>query len=276
MSLTLYKPTSPGRRGASSISHTNFSPRRPDRALTQSLKKTGGRNAQGKIPVRHRGGGAKRLYRMVDFRQDRYDIPAQVVAVEYDPNRTAAIALIAYPDGEKRYIPAPVDLKEGAAVVSSRGHVDARPGNRMPLMHIPTGLPVYNLELVPGQGGKIVRSAGTQATLMNIEGGFAHVKLPSGEVRMFPQDACASVGQVSNPDQRLERLGKAGRMRHLGRRPTVRGKAMNPVDHPHGGGEGHNPIGMKFPKTPWGKHAFGVFTRKKDKWTNRLIIKRRS
>ncbi|MFA4872915.1 MAG: 50S ribosomal protein L2 [Patescibacteria group bacterium] len=276
MAIKLYKPTSPGRRGASSIPHTSFADKRPERSLVTPLSKSGGRNAQGKITVRHRGGGHKRLYRIIDFRQDRFDVPAKVIAVEYDPNRTSAIALVEYPDKERRYIPAPVDIHQGTTVMSSMHKIEATPGNRMPLSYIPTGKPVYNIELVPGQGGKIVRSAGTNAIVMNVEGDFAQVKLPSGEIRLFPKEACASVGQVSNPDKRLVRLGKAGRMRHLGWRPEVRGKAMNPVDHPHGGGEGHNPIGMKFPKTPWGKPAFGVPTRNKGKWTNRFIVKKRS
>ncbi|MEW6611078.1 MAG: 50S ribosomal protein L2 [Patescibacteria group bacterium] len=273
MAIKLYKSTSPGRRGASHIPHTSFTNKQPERSLVMPLPRSGGRNVQGKITVRHRGGGHKRLYRMIDFHQIRYDVPARVIAVEYDPNRTSAIALVEYPDKERRYIPASVDITVGTEVMASLHKIEATPGNRMPLKYIPTGLAVYNIELVPGRGGKIVRSAGTNAILMNVEGNFAQVKLPSGEIRLFPKDACASVGQVSNPDRRLVRLGKAGRMRHKGWKPKVRGKAMNPVDHPHGGGEGHNPVGMKFPKTPWGKPAFGIPTRKKDKWTNRFIVK---
>lgn len=275
MPLKYYKPTSPGRRGASAIPRGTFAKKRPERGLTVPLQKHGGRNAQGKITVRHQGGGHKRLYRIIDFLQNRYDEPATVVAIEYDPNRTSAIALIEYQDKERSYMLAPAGLHQGDAVVSSRKKIEAKLGNRMPLEAIPTGLPVYNIELVPERGGKMVRSAGSTAVLMNVEGGFAHVKMPSGEIRMFPKLSAASIGQLSNQDHRLVRLGKAGRMRWRGVRPRVRGKAMNPVDHPHGGGEGHNPIGMKFPKTPWGKPALGIATRKSDKWTNRFIVKRR-
>ena len=276
MPVKSFKPTSAGQRFRVSLTYEELTKSSPDKRLRVRIQKHAGRNNQGRLTVRHRGGGHKRLYRIIDFRQDRYDVPAKVIAVEYDPNRTSAIALVEYPDKERRYIPAPVDVQKGSTVMSSLHKIDATPGNRMPLFHIPTGLPVYNLELVSGQGGKLVRSAGTNAILMNVEGDFAQVKLPSGEIRLFPKEACASVGQVSNPDKRLVRLGKAGRMRHMGWKPEVRGKAMNPVDHPHGGGEGHNPIGMKFPKTPWGKPAFGIPTRNKGKWTNRFIVKKRS
>jgi len=276
MPLKYYKPTSPGRRGASAIPHTAFSDKQPERMLTVPLKKHGGRNAQGKITVRHRGGGHKRQYRIIDFMQNRHDECAVVCAIEYDPNRSVAIALVEFPDKEKRYIIAPLGLAEGNTIVSTRNKTEATLGNRMPLEYIPTGLSIHNIELMASQGGKMVRSAGSSAVLMNIEGDYAQVKMPSGEVRMFSKQCAASIGQLSNPDHRLVRLGKAGRMRWLGRRPRVRGKAMNPVDHPHGGGEGHNPIGMKFPKTPWGKPALGVPTRKRNKWTNRLIIKKRA
>jgi len=273
--LKRYKPTSPGRRGLSIIPHTEFADKRPEPALTATIRKSGGRNAQGKITVRHRGGGGRRLYRQIDFRGGRLDERATVLAVEYDPNRSSAIALIEYQDGERRYVPAPIGLKIGDTIISSHKKVEAQPGNRMPLGNIPTGLSVFNIELEAGLGGRLVRAAGCGATLINIEGEYAQVKLPSGELRLFPKSCAATIGQVSNPDHRLIRLAKAGRMRWRGIRPRVRGKAMNPVDHPHGGGEGHNPIGMTFPKTPWGKPALGVPTRKKDKWTNKFVIKRR-
>lgn len=255
---------------------TLLSKKRPERSLLTPLKKHGGRNVQGRITVRHRGGGHKRLYRVVDFMQIRYDQPAIVQALEYDPNRSSMIALVEYGDRIRSYVLAPEGLRVGDTIVSSREKIAAKVGNRMPLEYIPAGLGVYNVELAVGRGGVLVRSAGSSATLMNIEGEFAQLKMPSGEIRLFPRGVAATVGQVSNPDHRLARLGKAGRMRWLGRKPTVRGKAMNPVDHPHGGGEGHNPIGMQFPKTPWGKQALGVPTRKRNKWTNRLIIKKRS
>lgn len=226
--------------------------------------------------MRHRGGGEKKYYRLVDFKRDKFDIPAKVEAIEYDPNRSSRIALIVYRDGERRYIIAPQDLKVGDEIVSSKGRVEIKIGNRMSLENIPVGFMVYNIELVPGQGGKIVRSAGARATTMAIEGKYAQLKLPSGEVRLLPRKCMATIGEVSNPDHRHIKLGKAGRSRHLGIRPSVRGKAMNPVDHPHGGGEGHNPIGLKRPKTPWGKPALGVKTRKKKKWSNKFIIKRRT
>lgn len=255
---------------------TSLTKKRPERSLLTPLKKRGGRNAQGRITVRHRGGGHKRMYRVIDFAQSRYDQPATVQALEYDPNRSSMIALVEYGDHTRSYVLAPEGLRVGDTIVSSREKIDAKVGNRMPLEYIPAGLGVYNIELAEGRGGVLVRSAGSSATLMNIEGEFAQLKMPSGEIRLFPRGVAATVGQVSNPDHRLARLGKAGRMRWLGRKPTVRGKAMNPVDHPHGGGEGHNPIGMQFPKTPWGKQALGVPTRKRNKWTNRLIIKKRS
>ena len=225
--------------------------------------------------MRHRGGGARRYIRIVDFRQDRYDAPAKVLAIEYDPGRGARIALIQYQDGEKRYIVAPLNLEVGGEVRSSRQAVEIKPGNRMPLEFIPVGLIVHNVELRPGQGGVLVRGAGLGAQIMAVEGDYAQIKLPSGEIRMVPKTAAATVGIVGNPDHRLVRYGKAGRIRHLGIRPSVRGKAMNPVDHPHGGGEGKHPIGLKHPKTPWGKPALGVKTRKRTKWSNVLIVKRR-
>ena len=274
MPIRSYNPTTPGRRGASVVNTSHLTKKRPEKKLIVQLGRKGGRNNQGKITVRHQGGGSKRFYRMVDFLQNRFDTPATVRALEYDPNRSAHIALIEYPDGEKRYILLPHGLSVGDVVVSSASKVDIRNGNRMPLEYIPTGLFVHNLELQPGAGGKLVRAAGQLATLMTIEGDYAQIKMPSGEIRHLPKHAAASIGQLSNIDHSNIRLGKAGRMRWMGIRPTVRGKAMNPVDHPHGGGEGNQPIGLKHPKTPWGKPALGVRTRR-DKPSDRLILKRR-
>lgn len=275
MSIKPYKPTTPGRRFAAVDSFDDVTKKAPERSLMMIKKRTGGRNAQGQITVRHRGGGAKQYYRLIDYRQERFDVPATVVAIEYDPNRDARIALVQYPDGEKRYIVAPVDLKAGQVILSSQKRIDIKPGNRMPLEHIPLGTLIYNIEVAPGKGGQLVRTAGTVAKLMAVEGNYATIRMPSTEVRFIPKGASATIGQVSNPDSMHIRLGKAGRMRHMGRRPTVRGKAMNPVDHPHGGGEGHNPIGMKAPKTPWGKLALGVLTRRPNKYSDKLIVSRR-
>jgi len=276
MGIKIYKPNTSGRRNASVDDFKDITKKEPEKLLIRIKKRTGGRNSQGRISVRHRGGGEKKYYRLVDFKRDKFDIPAKVEAIEYDPNRSSRIALIVYRDGERRYIIAPQDLKVGDEIVSSKGRVEIKIGNRMSLENIPVGFMVYNIELVPGQGGKIVRSAGARATTMAIEGKYAQLKLPSGEVRLLPRKCMATIGEVSNPDHRHIKLGKAGRSRHLGIRPSVRGKAMNPVDHPHGGGEGHNPIGLKRPKTPWGKPALGVKTRKKKKWSNKFIIKRRT
>ncbi|MBI4122182.1 MAG: 50S ribosomal protein L2 [Parcubacteria group bacterium] len=275
MPITIHKPTSAGRRISSANAFAEITVAKPLKSLTVSTRRISGRNNQGKITVRHRGGAAKRRYRMVDFKQSILEIPAKVQTVEYDPHRSAWIALIAYANGVKSYILAPQDLKVGQTVVASKSRVDLVPGNRMPIDKIPVGTMIYNVELNPGQGGLIVRSAGNGAQIVAVEGKFATLRLPSKEVRKVPKEAMASVGMVSNPDNRLVRYGKAGRMRHLGFRPTVRGKAMNPVDHPHGGGEGHNPIGMKNPKTPWGKPALGVKTRKPTKHSWRLIVSRR-
>lgn len=275
MALKKYKPTTSGRRHASVLQH-EAQPEtwRPKKLFSRKLRKAG-RNNEGKITVRHRGGGAKRAYRNVDFHLEKYDIPAIVRTVEYDPNRSARIALVAYRDGEFRYQLAPDGLKIGDTVISSLSKVSIQPGNRTSLEHIPSGVPVSNIELQPGQGGRIVRSAGTAAIVMAVEGNLAQLKMPSGEIRLIHKNAQATIGQMSNQEWRNVRLGKAGRMRHYGIRPTVRGKAMNPVDHPHGGGEGKHPIGMKHPKTPWGKPALGVRTRKRFKRSNRFIVKRR-
>ncbi len=275
MAVKIYKPTSPGRRKSSVATFEDITKHQPAKSLTMMLKSSGGRNVQGKITVRHRGGGNKRYYRVIDFKQDRYDALATVTAIEYDPNRTSRIALIKYPDGEQRYILAPQDLRVGMTVVSSRRPVPIQVGNRTALEHLPVGMMVHNIELQPGKGGEIVRSAGVGATLMGVEGEYAQLKMPSGEIRLVPKAAGGSIGQLSNPDHINVRLGKAGRRRYLGIRPSVRGKAMNPVDHPHGGGEGVNPIGLKYPKTPWGKHARGVKTRRKHRRSDGFILQRR-
>lgn len=274
MALVRYKPTTAGRRGASVV-RGDTTAARPVRSLRVIRKSHAGRNARGVITVRHRGGGARRFLRIVDFRRDRYDVPAIVRAIAYDPNRNARLALLEYPDHEQRYIIAPAELAVGASVVSSRTTAPIRVGNRLPIARLPLGTMVHSVELQPEQGGKLVRGAGTGAQLMALDGAYAQLKLPSGEIRLIPSACAATIGQVGNSDARLVRFGKAGRMRHAGIRPTVRGKAMNPVDHPHGGGEGHNPVGMPFPKTPWGKHALGVRTRKPGKWSSQFIVRRR-
>lgn len=275
MPIKYYKPTTPARRHASVDDTSDLSHARPLKSLILKKKRTTGRNDQGKITVRHRGGGAARFLRVVDFMREKYDIPAKVVAMEYDPNRGARLALLNYNDGEKRYMIVPQDLKVGDVVVSSKNLVEIKPGNRMPLAHIPVGLTVHAVELYPGGGAKLGRGAGMGVQFLAIEGDYAHLRLPSGEVRMVPKESAATLGLVGNSEHNLIRYGKAGRMRHMGIKPSVRGKAMNPVDHPHGGGEGKHPIGMTHPKTPWGKHALGVKTRKDTKWSNVLIIKRR-
>jgi len=276
MPIRVYKPTSPARRHTSVDTFFDITQKRSEKSLIKIKKEKSGRNASGRITVRHRGGGAKRYYRLVDYLGDKFDLPAKVVAIEYDPNRRARLALVSYQDGDKRYIIAPAGLQVGDEVLSSRQAIEIKLGNRMPLEYIPLGMLVYNLEITPGRGAQLVRTAGGLAKLMAVEGKYATIKLPSSEVRLIPKQARATIGQVSNPDAMHVRIGKAGRSRHLGIRPTVRGKAMNPVDHPHGGGEGHNPIGMKAPKTPWGKIALGGVTRKLKKYSDKFIIKRRS
>ena len=284
MGINIYKPTTPGRRKASAPTYFELTKKEPEKSLLKILPEKAGRNVQGKITVRHRGGSHKKFYRLVDFNQFRFDSPAKVMAIEYDPNRTALIALIQYKKegvkkgelgGEKSYILCPLDLKVGEEIVTANRKIEIKPGNRTVLENIPAGTLVHNLELEPGRGGKLVRSAGAAAVVMGVEGKFAQLKMPSGEIRLLPKNCLASIGQISNPDHINVRLGKAGRMRWRGVRPTVRGKAMNPVDHPHGGGEGLSPIGLKHPKTPWGKPALGVKTRKKQKKTNKFIITRR-
>lgn len=246
----------------------------PEKKLLVPLKKKAGRNASGRITVRHRGGGHKRLYRIIEFGQEKLDVPAKVIALEYDPNRTAFIALLEYPDKERKYIIAPHNLKVGAEIIfSEKAPIEV--GNRMRLKNIPVGTVVHNIELVPNQGGKLVRSAGSGAVVLAHEGKYCHLKMPSTEIRKIPEECFASIGSVSCPEHRFVNVGKAGRSRHMGIRPTVRGSAMGADDHPHGGGEGRSPIGLKYPKTPWGRPALGVKTRKKKKPSDKLIISRR-
>ncbi len=276
MAIKVYKPTTPSRRHTSVAIAKNVSKKnKPFKKLIVIKKKNSGRNNQGRITVRHHGGGAKRYIRQVDFKRDKFDIPAKVESLEYDPNRNAYIALICYNDGERRYVLANEGMTVDQVIVTSKKKLELNDGNRFPLSLMPSGVAVYNIELQVGQGGKIVRGAGTKALFMGIEDKYAQIKLPSGEIRLVSKDCLATLGQVSNAEFRNIRWGKAGRMRHRGIRPTVRGKAMNPCDHPHGGGEGRQPIGMKHPKTPWGKVALGAKTRKKNKYSNNLILNRR-
>jgi len=274
MGIKVYKPISNARRKMSVDDFSDITKTTPEKSLIVIKKRSGGRNVNGRITVRHRGGGAKRFIRIIDFKRNKFDIPGKVASIEYDPNRNARIALINYADGEKRYIVAPAQLKVGSQIISSKKPVEIEPGNATVIENIPIGMMIYNIELMPGKGGQIVRSAGAQAKLMAVEGKYAQVKLPSSEIRLVPKEVMAVIGQVSNAEIMHVKIGKAGRKRHMGFRPTVRGKAMNPVDHPHGGGEGACPIGMKHPKTPWGKPALGVRTRT-TKASDRLIIKRR-
>ena len=272
MGIKHFKPTSPGRRGMSVLTTDDLTRKKPEKRLTKGLRKRGGRNNAGRITSRHRGGGHKRMYRMIDFKRDKTDVPARVAALEYDPNRSARIALLHYADGEKRYIIAPLNLKVGDEVLSGPS-ADIKPGNAMPLRFIPLGTIVHNIELTKGRGGQLIRGAGTGAQLMAKEGDYAQLRLSSGEVRMIHLDCRATVGQVGNPDHENISLGKAGRSRWLGRRPRVRGVAMNPVDHPHGGGEGKS-SGGRHPSTPWGKPTKGYKTRGQ-KPSDRYIIRRR-
>jgi len=274
MGVRVLKPKTAGTRQAVWPSYEEITRKEPERSLTRPLKKHGGRNAQGRITTRHRGGGNKRKYRVIDFRRDKVDIPGKVASIEYDPNRSAHIALIHYADGEKRYILASVGLKVGD-IVQAGPNAEARVGNCLPLKSIPPGSQIHNLELTPGAGGKIVRSAGAAAQVLSREERHVLIRLPSGEIRRVPADCMATIGQVSNVDHKNINLGKAGKMRHIGRRPAVRGSAMSPRDHPHGGGEGRSPIGLPGPKTPWGKPALGHKTRSKKKPGGHLIVKRR-
>jgi len=273
MALKVYRPTSPGRRGMSGSTFEEITKDKPEKSLLLPLKKRAGRSNQGKITVRHRGGGAKRRLRLLDFKRDKVGIPGRVAAVEYDPNRSANIALIHYVDGEKRYILAPLGLSVGD-IIKSGSDAEVKPGNTLPLKLIPSGTLIHNIELETGRGGQLVRSAGAAAQLMVKEGEYALVRLPSSEVRRIRGDCLATIGQVGNVDHKGINLGKAGRKRWLGWRPTVRGSAMSPRDHPHGGGEGRSPIGMPGPKTPWGKPALGYRTRK-SKASDKMIVKRR-
>jgi large subunit ribosomal protein L2 len=274
MPIQQYNPTSPGRRGASGYTFTEITKKKPEKSLVFSKKRSAGRNNRGKITVRHRGGGARRKVRIIDFKRDKFGVPGRVAAIEYDPGRTARIALIFYRDGEKRYILAPTGLEVGA-MISSGPTAEIRVGNALPLRNMPSGTVVHNVEMLVGRGGQMVRGAGTSAQLMAKEEKYCLLRLPSGEMRRVPADCMATVGQVSNSEHALVKLGKAGRIRWKGRRPQVRGSAMNPVDHPHGGGEGKSPIGHPGPKTPWGKPTLGYRTRGK-KQSDRLIVRRRN
>jgi large subunit ribosomal protein L2 len=273
MPIKTYKPTSPGKRGMSVSAFEEITKTQPEKSLLVSLRKKAGRNVWGKVTVRHRGGGHKRRYRLIDFRRDKFGVPARVTSIEYDPNRSARIALLTYADGEKRYVIAPLDLMVGSALMSGP-EAEIRVGNALPLANIPVGTVIHNIELQQGRGGQLARSAGTSAQLMAKEGKYAHVRLPSGEVRLIHQQCMATIGQVGNTDHGNISLGKAGRKRHRGWRPTVRGSAMTPRDHPHGGGEGRAPIGMPSPKSPWGKPTLGYKTRR-NKTTDKWIVRRR-
>ncbi|OGY64455.1 MAG: 50S ribosomal protein L2 [Candidatus Harrisonbacteria bacterium RIFCSPLOWO2_02_FULL_41_11] len=272
--MKIYKPTSSSRRQMTSVDYGELTANKPHKALTAKVSKSSGRNNQGRITMRHQGGGNKRRYRMVDFRQDKIDISAKIETIEYDPYRTAFIALVIYRDGERRYILASKDLKVGQEIITSEKSV-LNTGNRLKLKNIPIGYQVYNVELIPGKGGQLARSAGSYAEVLGQEGKYSVLKLLSGEVRKVPSESYASLGQVSNQDWNLVNIGKAGRSRWLGIRPTVRGKAMNPVDHPYGGGEGSQPRGTKRPKDIWGNITGGRKTRKRKRWSTKLIIQRR-
>lgn len=274
MPIKKYRPVTKGRRISSVQDFSDITRKEPEKSLIMIRKEFAGRT-NGKITVRHKGGGVKQYIRVVDFRRDKFDIPARVDSIEYDPNRGARISLLVYKDGEKRYIIVPDGLKVGEEIMSSKNTADIKVGNRLPLEKIPVGMMVHAVEITPGKGGQIGRGAGNAIQFMALEGRYATLKLPSGEVRNVLKECMATIGTVSNPDYHLVRYGKAGRMRLRGIKPTVRGKVMNPVDHPHGGGEGKHPIGLKYPKTKWGKHALGVKTRRKNRPSDPLIISRR-
>jgi len=274
VALKIYRPTSPGRRGMSGYTFDEITKEKPEKSLLLPKKKQAGRNFRGKITVRHRGGGEKRRLRIIDFKRDKFDIPGRVAAIEYDPNRSARIALIFYADGEKRYILAPVGLNVDDTIMSGN-NAEIKPGNSLPLKQMPSGTEIHNIEMMPGKGGQMVRSAGASAQLMAKEGIHVLLRLPSGELRRVRSECMATIGQIGNIEHQNISLGKAGRKRHMGWRPSVRGSAMSPRDHPHGGGEGRSPIGMPGPKTPWGKPALGYKTRKKKKASDRMIVKRR-
>ncbi len=274
MGIKTYNPYTPSRRNMTGSDFSEITKKTPEKSLIVSKKKHAGRNNQGKITVRHHGGGNRQKYRIIDFKRKKDDVPAKVIGIEYDPNRTANIALICYADGEKAYILAPEGLKDGMSVMNG-ANAEIRVGNCLPLEQIPVGTQIHNIELYPGKGGQMVRSAGNAAQLMAKEGKYATLRLPSGEMRMVPINCRASIGVIGNGDHNLVKIGKAGRKRHMGIRPTVRGSVMNPNDHPHGGGEGKAPIGRPGPCTPWGKPALGLKTRKKKKASNKLIVRRR-
>jgi large subunit ribosomal protein L2 len=273
MAIKVFTPTSPGRRNMSGYTFDEITKKKPEKSLTSPKKSKAGRNAHGRITVRHRGGGEKRHLRIIDFMRDKVDIPGKVAAIEYDPNRTARIALIHYLDGEKRYIIAPTGLKVGDTIIAGN-NAEIKPGNSMPMKNMPTGIDIHNIEVQKGRGGQLVRSAGGSAQLMVKEGNYVLIRLPSGEIRRILAECIATIGQIGNIEHQTINLGKAGRKRHLGWRPTVRGSAMTPRDHPHGGGEGRSPVGLPGPKTPWGKSALGYKTRK-PKASDKMIIKRR-
>ena len=274
MAIRNYKPTTPGRRKMSALVNEEITTSTPEKSLTVTIKKNSGRNNQGKITVRHQGGGVKRRYRIIDFKRNKENVPGSVASIEYDPNRTANIALINYADGEKRYILAPKGLTVGQTVEAGE-NVDIKVGNSLPIMNIPVGTMIHNIELRPGKGGELARSAGTSAQILGREGNYVMIRLSSGEQRKILGTCMATVGEVGNEDSSLVKIGKAGRKRHMGIRPTVRGSVMNPNDHPHGGGEGRAPVGRKAPVTPWGKPALGLKTRKK-KQSDKFIVRRRN
>ncbi len=274
MGIKHYKPTTPSRRGMTVSTFEEITKKTPEKSLTTVKKKKAGRNSYGRITVRHQGGGARQKYRIIDFKRKKDDMFATVIGIEYDPNRSSNIALIQYEDGEKAYILAPIGITDGDKVISG-ANVDIKPGNCLPIENIPVGTMIHNIELNPGQGGKLVRTAGGEAQLMAKEGKYSHVRLPSGEMRLVQSKCRATIGTIGNTDHENVKLGKAGRKRHMGIRPTVRGTVMNPVDHPHGGGEGRAPVGHPGPLTPWGKPALGYKTRKKNKLSNKFIVKRR-
>ena len=275
MGIKKVKPTTPGRRLATFDDFADITKSKPEKSLIVIKKQRGGRNSSGKITIRHQGGGVKRFVRIIDFKRDKFNIPATVASIEYDPGRGARIAMLNYADGEKRYIIAPIGLVVGDKVASSKELIEIKMGNAMPVQFIPAGVAIYNIELIAGLGGKIARGAGNCAFVMGVEGKYAQIKMPSGEIRLVKKECLCTVGRASNPDLRHISLGKAGRSRLLGIRPTVRGTAMNPVDHPHGGGEGKQSIGLRYPKTKWGKPAMGIKTRKKSS-SDKLIVKRRA
>ena len=274
MGMKHFNPTTPSLRNTTVSDFSEITKKTPEKSLLAKKKEKAGRNSYGRITVRHQGGGNRQKYRIIDFKRKKDDMPATVIGIEYDPNRTSNIALIQYEDGEKAYILAPLGLKDGDKVVSGK-NVDIKPGNCMPIENIPVGTLIHNIELNPGQGGKMVKAAGGEAQLMAKEGAYAHVRLPSGEMRLVLARCRATIGTIGNTDNSNIKLGKAGRKRHMGIRPTVRGAVMNPVDHPHGGGEGKAPVGHAGPLTPWGKPALGYKTRKKNKASNKFIVKRR-